>query len=203
MIEVTGLTVRRGARRVLDDASFTWPAAALALVGANGSGKSTLLRALVGAIERERGSVTIDGCSLDDQREALQRRCALVPEEPSYPGHLTVCELVELCAGLRRASVPSDGRSSETLSVIGGQRYETLSLGQRKRAHLLFARVEAPPWWLLDEPSDGLDQRARESLYDELTERGHGALIATHDPALIERCAGVLQVRDGKLERER
>lgn len=203
MIRIQELTVKLGPRVVLERVSFEWPRGLLAVVGANGSGKSTLLRAIIGAIDAAHGTVEIDGASLSRDRVALQRQVALVAESPSYPGHLTVRELVELCAGLRRSEPPSDERSRETLELIGAQRYATLSLGQRKRAHLLFARTGGPPWWLLDEPSDGLDRDARESLHEELATRGAGALVATHDEALIERCAGVLRVRDRSVERVR
>lgn len=203
MIRVHDLSVRLGHRLVLDALSFEWPAGSLAIIGPNGCGKSTLLRAIIGAIDHGSGSVTVDGYSLDREREALQRRCALVPEEQSYPPHLTVRELVELCAGLRRAEVPTDERSIDTLDRIGSQRYGTLSLGQRKRAHLLMARVESPAWWLLDEPSDGLDRDARAGLLDELRERPSGALIATHDEELIARCDAVVRVHNGAVERVR
>lgn len=203
MIRVRNLSVRLGHRLVLDSVSFEWPRGLLAVVGANGSGKSTLLRAIIGAIDHRSGEIEIDGRSLARDRDELQRRCAIVPEEPSYPEHLTVNELVELCAGLRRAEVPQDARSRETMERIGSQRYRTLSLGQRKRAHLLMARVESPAWWLLDEPSDGLDRDARRSLFDELRERPSGALVATHDEELIAWCDGVLRVRDAAVERER
>lgn len=203
MIRVRDLSVRLGHRLVLDSVSLEWPRGLLAVVGANGSGKSTLLRAIIGAIDHGGGEVEIDGRSLARDRDELQRRCAIVPEEPSYPEHLTVNELVELCAGLRRSEVPQDERSRATIELIGAQRYRTLSLGQRKRAHLLMARVESPAWWLLDEPSDGLDRDARRSLFDELRERPSGALVATHDEELIAWCDGVLRVRDGAVERVR
>lgn len=203
MVELRGLSVRLGRKRVLESVSFQWPRGLLAVVGANGSGKSTLLRALCGALEPAEGDARIDGFSLREQREEAQRRCALVPEEPSYPPHETVAELASLVAGLRRVAVPEDPRSRATLEQLGGQRYDTLSLGQRKRAHLLLARAGRPRWWLLDEPSDGLDQEARASLFEELGELEGGALVATHDPALIERCAGVLRVAQGRAERER
>lgn len=203
MIHVRNLSVRLGHRLVLDTVSFAWERGLLAIIGANGSGKSTLLRAVIGAIDRVSGEVEIDQRSLAHERDALQRRCALVAEEPSYPGHLTVAELVGLCAGLRRSEVPTDERSRETMERIGSQQYRTLSLGQRKRAHLLMARVESPAWWLLDEPSDGLDRDARAGLFDELRERGTGALIATHDDELIAQCDGVLRVIHGKTERVR
>ncbi|MFO0558162.1 MAG: ATP-binding cassette domain-containing protein [Polyangiales bacterium] len=144
MIRVRDFSVRLGHRLVLDSVSLEWPRGLLAVVGANGSGKSTLLRAIIGAIDHGGGEVEIDGRSLARDRDELQRRCAIVPEEPSYPEHLTVNELVELCAGLRRSEVPQDERSRATIELIGAQRYRTLSLGQRKRAHLLMARVESP-----------------------------------------------------------
>lgn len=203
MIELKSLTVKRERRTILHDVELSWPRGALAIVGANGSGKSTLLRAIAGAIAIDRGDVSIEGRSLQTARSDAQRRLALVPEEPSYPGHLAVRELLELCAGLRCAKVPDDARSRETLAIIGAQRYETLSLGQRKRAHLLFARVGEVPWWLLDEPSDGLDARARESLFEEIAALPSGALVATHDPVLITRCDGVVRVVDGTVVRER
>lgn len=203
MIELRGARIERAGVTVLRDVDLRWEGGVLALTGPNGCGKSTLLRALCGALPLSAGTARVDGFDLATERALAQARCALVPEEPSYPGHLTVEAIARLCADLRGAPTPDDARSRATRGLLGARTYETLSLGQRKRAHLLFARAGSPRWWLLDEPSNGLDADARADCWDEMREREGGCVVATHDPEWIARADGVAEVADRALRRAR
>jgi ABC-type multidrug transport system ATPase subunit len=163
---------------------------ATALLGANGVGKSTLLRIAAGVLAPDAGEVTLAGDSLLAADGAVRRRLGYVPEHPDALPHLTVRELVRLCAALKRAPFPDDALLARLgADVLLDRRTHALSLGQRRRAFLAAALVGAPALLLLDEPSNGLDPDGVAMLVALLRERcaaGAAVLVATHDLAFAD-----------------
>jgi ABC-type multidrug transport system ATPase subunit len=184
-LRVVDLGKSLGGRRVLDRVAFDLDGGALAVVGANGCGKTTLLRVVAGVLPPDEGAVLLHGKPLAGQRAAL----GYVPEAADPPAHLTVAELLALCASLRRAPALAPARAARLgLDAIAGQRLGSLSLGQRRRA-CLGAALVGDPWLLvLDEPGNGLDPDGQALLVELLGEhaRRGAVLCATHDLAFAD-----------------
>lgn len=199
-IEVRGLGKRRGGRWVVDDVSFAVEGGEIvALVGGNGAGKSTTLAMVAGALAIDRGWIAVAGAT-----SGRRRHVGYVPEGADAPGHLTAAELWALVGGLRGGATLDDTtRAALDLDAIAGQRFERMSLGQRRRACLAAALIGAPPALVLDEPDNGLDDAglaAMARLLADATARGAGVLIATHDPAVRTRIATrAITIERGKL----
>ncbi|MCM0619749.1 ABC transporter ATP-binding protein [Nocardioides bruguierae] len=166
-----------------------------ALMGRNGAGKSTLLWTLQGTRERAGGSVVVvpdpdqHGGGTDPARLPADARRGLVGLLPQDAGDLLYLETVaeELASADREAEAPGTARALlDTLAP--GVRDEAhprdLSEGQRLALALVLVLVPRPPVLLLDEPTRGLDYRAKGALaaaLRSLADEGRAVLVATHD----------------------
>jgi len=188
VLEVSGLNVPRGSRLVLEDFDLEVRAGEIvALVGPNGCGKSTALWAIAGELKRTDGLVSISG---EDPAVAKRlRRPQLVSLVPQNAQDLLFHQSVaiELADLAENEDAPTD--ISKTLHrLIGEVAPEThpsdLSSGQQLGLALAMQLASSAPLVLLDEPTRGLDQSARETLgliLSELREQGRGILLASHD----------------------
>ncbi len=157
------------------------------VIGPNGAGKSTMLRAVVGLVEPDAGTVTLDGSDITHQ--PVHRRAGLIGRIAQDP-HESTCAVMSIeenlamaakrgsPRGLRRAVTPAlrDG-FRERLAAIGlgletrlGVRVGTLSGGQRQALALLMATLASPRLLLLDEHLASLDPKTAEAVM-QLTAR--------------------------------
>lgn len=184
----------------------------LALMGRNGSGKSTLLKALVGLARPAEGAVELAGRDIARAPvEELAREVGYVPQDPrSILYHDTLRE--ELAFTLRghgrRHDAPGGAAIEATLASLGiahlADAYpRALSGGEAQRAAMAAILVADPPLLLLDEPTRGLDYRAKAelaALLRALCARGRAVVMATHDVELAAACADrVALLGDGEL----
>jgi cobalt/nickel transport system ATP-binding protein len=164
----------------------------VALVGPNGAGKSTLLLHLNGILRGE-GTVQVAGLHLEDK--TLGRIRALVglvfqsPEDQLFsPTVFDDVAFGPIYQGLGRAEV--EKRVMQALQAVHMQEYagrvsHHLSVGEKKRIAIASVLAMNPLVLALDEPSAGLDPRARRSLIRLLAELPQAMLVATHDLALV------------------
>jgi ABC-type multidrug transport system ATPase subunit len=159
------------------------------VVGPNGCGKSTLLCAIAGVIEPRDGWIEIDGVSPWSRGGAKARsKVGYVPEGADPPGFLTGAELWALAAATRGVAPPDETlREALGLDELAATRIERMSLGQRRRACLGAALVGPPSLLVLDEPDNGLDAARTDALVALLRAHAGGAVIASHDAALLDR----------------
>jgi len=176
------------------------------LVGPNGAGKSTLLLHLNGLLQSQAGQVHTCGLDVSNGNlGAVRAAVGMVFQDPNDQLFCpTVFEDVAfglLYQGLPKASVQA--RVAEALAAVGMEGFESrssyrLSLGEKKRIALATVLVLQPEILALDEPSAGLDPRARRSLIELLATLHPTLLIATHDLALVqELCARVVVLDEG------
>lgn len=212
VLTVEDLTVRYGAARAVDRATFSVGAGEfLCVMGANGSGKSTLLRGILGLVPTEGYVLRTPHTGYVPQREGI---------EPGFPA--TVQEVV--LTGTQGAwpqglgwrfpfyrredrEAAQEAMSALGISDLAGRRIGALSGGQIRRALLARALCGRPTLLLLDEPCAGLDGAAHQALHEFLgrlrRERGTAVVMVTHDledaKALADRVvvmeAGRLEVR--------
>jgi ABC-2 type transport system ATP-binding protein len=204
----TGIEKAWGPTRVLRGANLTCePGTLTALIGANGTGKTTLIRVLATILRPDAGSVTLNEI---DVRKAPQKARAII----GYLGHesmldaaLTPRENLRLFARLYGVA-GADVRADELLHRFEAIKYAEvpvaeLSRGQEQAAALCRALVHDPRLLLLDEPSTGLDNEARERMWRaarEQAEKGAVVLFSTHDHDSARQVADrTLEMSDGKV----
>ncbi len=168
------------------------PGEKVALVGPNGAGKSTLLLHLNGILPAQRGSVQVAGMAL--MAENLPRVRSLVglvfqnPDDQLFsPTVFDDVAFGPIYQGLPEEEVRS--RVQEALAAVGMEGYagrasHHLSVGEKKRIALATVLSMRPEVLALDEPSAGLDPRARRGLIGLLASLPQTMLVATHDLAL-------------------
>lgn len=174
----------------------------VAIMGANGSGKTTLLKNMVGLLRPRSGSIRLDGVSLIDKPVAeICRQLAYLPQNPD---DLLFAETVadELAQTLSNHALSPHHQSPPIpmtnlleqlgLSSVAHLYPRDLSVGQRQRVALGAVTVTRPRFLLLDEPTRGLDNQAKQnllSLWDEWLKQGMGILLVTHDVELVAQMA--------------
>jgi len=197
MIEIRGLTRSFNRHRVLDAVDLdAAPGETLVVIGRSGCGKSVLLKHVVGLLEPDAGTVTVDGQRLDQMDRAgllrLRLRFGFLFQSGALFDSLTVAQNVGL-ALLENTDTSRqriDEIVAERLEWVGlaglGDRYPSeFSGGMRKRAALARAIAMDPEIVLYDEPTTGLDPITAEGINDllvSLRERLRVTAIAvTHD----------------------
>ena len=204
---------------VLHGLSFSIvPGEFVALIGPSGSGKSTLLN-IVGLLERmTSGSYRIQGDEtngLDDAGLTLRRRAMLgfVFQFHHLLPAFTALENVTLPALMRegRVTTAQRERARAVLAAVGlenamDKRPGELSGGMQQRVAIARALVLNPPLVLADEPTGNLDTASSDEVF-ALLRRMHAELnisfvIVTHDPRLAARCDRVIELVDGRIERD-
>lgn len=186
-------------RTVLDRVSITLhPGEIVGVLGDNGAGKSTLLSALLGFCPLHAGRVTLDNRPLADWRPVERARAiAAVLQREEHAFSLTARTLV----GLGRFCHQSDEFQDKAIvdealrwadaGEFAHRSIHTLSGGERQRVLLARARAQQARYWLLDEPTDGLDLRHQLDLAAAVQraarEEKIGVLWVMHDPNFAER----------------
>ena len=186
----------------------------LAIRGRSGAGKTTLLN-MVGGLDRPTsGKVILDGVELSSAGEATLvdlRRDTIGFVFQSF-GLVPILSAAEnVGVPLRLAKVPAAEREQRVavlLELVGigahaKQRPYELSGGQQQRVAVARALANEPKLLIADEPTGQLDSETGHSIMDLIRAvvraRGMTALVATHDPALIDLADRVLTLRDGRL----
>ncbi len=204
---------------VLHGVSFTLGTGEFAaLIGPSGSGKSTLLN-IIGLLEpMTSGSYRIQGeeaNGLDDAGLTLRRRSALgfVFQFHHLLPAFTALENVTLPALMREGRVTPKQRdhARQVLAAVGlekamDKRPGELSGGMQQRVAIARALVMQPPLVLADEPTGNLDRASSDEVF-ALMRRMHAELntsflVVTHDPRLADRCDRVIELVDGRIERD-
>jgi len=206
-IACAGLTKDYGQGRGLFDLDLTvGTGEVFGLIGPNGAGKTTMIRLLMGLIRPGRGRATLLGLDAQADSLELKRRMGYLPGElPRFPG-VTAGYIVGLMAGLR-GGVDADRISSlaERLELDLGQRYESLSHGNKQKVGLVQAFMHRPELLVLDEPTLGLDplmQREFQRLLIESADAGATVLLSSHVLAEVEQvCDRMGLIRAGRLQR--
>jgi len=206
MIEAEHLSRRYGDFVAVDDVSFAIDHGEIVgLLGHNGAGKTTIMKMLTGYLEPSAGTVRVDGATVEDDRQAVQRQIGYLPENlPLYP-ELSVADYLAYTAELRGISpVPAVRQAIEAteLQVKALDAIATLSRGYKQRLGVAQAILHEPRFLILDEPTNGLDpgqtQHMR-ALIKRLSERAT-VILSTHIMQEVNAlCDRALILRNGVL----
>lgn len=211
-VVVSGLSKAFGAVSVLDGVELHVPTGSLTVIlGPSGCGKTTLLRLLAGFERPDRGTITIGGQRVCDERQSLppeRRRIGYVAQEGALFPHLSVA--ANITFGLSRAARRDGGRIAELLALVGldpdlaRRQPHQLSGGQQQRVALARALAPEPGVVLLDEPFSALDASLREgtrhAVASALATAGATAILVTHDQdEALSLGTQIAVMRGGKL----
>ncbi|MBN1204654.1 MAG: ABC transporter ATP-binding protein [Myxococcaceae bacterium] len=205
--------------RVLHGIDLTLrPGEFAALMGPSGSGKSTLLN-LIGLLDRPTGGKVFiqgqDTSQLDDDGLARMRARTLgfIFQFHHLLSAFSALEnvIMPLLADRGRPTAEMRARGLSLLQAVGlGERAEAppnkLSGGQQQRVAIARALVMSPALVLADEPTGNLDTGTAAQVFELLrrfnVEQGTTFLIVTHDPRLAARCDRIIEIVDGRIERD-
>ena len=175
-------------------------------LGPNGSGKTTTIRMVCGLLKPDSGSGTCLGYDIVRERAEIKRNVGYMTQRFSYWDDLSIIENLDFVARMyeirdRKAAVR---RALETLGLAsrGRQLAGSLSGGWKQRMALAACMLHEPSLLLLDEPTAGVDPRARRDFWDELQSlaaQGISVLVSTHYMDEAVRCHKLAYIAYGKL----
>jgi ABC-2 type transport system ATP-binding protein len=206
-IDVRGVTKKFGDRTVVNDIAMQVRHGEIyGFLGPNGSGKTTFLRMLCGLLKPDAGSGQCLGLDFRTESPEIKKRVGYMTQRFSFYEDLTIEENLDFIAKLyeipqRKAAVE---KSLERLGMtdrrkqLAGQ----LSGGWKQRLALSACLIHEPQLLLLDEPTAGVDPKARRDFWEEihqLAADGLTALVTTHYMDEAERCHRLAYIAYGNL----
>jgi ABC-2 type transport system ATP-binding protein len=207
VIDVSGVTKRFGGRTVVNDITLQVRRGEIyGFLGPNGSGKTTFIRMLCGLLTPDAGTGTCLGLDVRAQQREIRRHVGYMTQRFSYYEDLTIRENLDFIARVydvpdRRAAV---ARSLDRLGLANRSRQLAgqLSGGWKQRLALAACLIHSPQLLLLDEPTAGVDPKARREFWEELHQLaadGLTVLITTHYMDEAERCHRLAYLAYGHL----
>jgi len=199
-----------GPHLALDDVNLEIPSGAVGILGPNGAGKSTLFKCLLGLIKTTSGEGTVLGYDIRTEGDKIRSRIGYMPEYDALDPGLAAVDQVRYSGELLGMNpAHATQRAHEVLEYVGlkDQRYrkiETFSTGMKQATKLACALVHDPEILICDEPTNGLDQKAREFMLQTLrrtvSEGGRSVLMSSHVMDDVQDvCDRIVMIHKGKI----
>ena len=209
---ITARNMRKmyGPHLALDDVNLDIPPGAVGILGPNGAGKSTLFKCLLGLITTTSGEGTVLGYDIRTEGDKIRSRIGYMPEYDALDPGLSAIDQVRYAGELLGMNpAHATRRAHEVLQYVGlkDQRYrkiETYSTGMKQAAKLACALVHDPDVLICDEPTNGLDQRAREFMLQTLrrtvSEGNRSVLMSSHVMDDVQEvCDRIVMIHKGRI----
>ncbi len=206
-ISVHGLSKSFNGREVVHDCSIDVPYGTIyGFLGPNGTGKTTTIRMLCGLLTPDGGEGTCLGYNIRTQSALIKRQTGYMPQKFGLYDDLTIRENLEFVARLYEMpdarQTAADALHRLGLEARQNQLSGELSGGWKQRLSLAACILHAPKLLLLDEPTAGVDPKARREFWDEIhafAAQGVTILASTHYMDEAERCHMIGYLLNGKL----
>ena len=198
----------------LQGVSFELPVGqSIAVVGASGAGKTTLVDLILGLYDPTEGTISADGLSIGENRQAWQRSIGLVPQEvylldETIATNITFGEPADAFEPERLAEAVTRAQLDDLiaelpdgLETVIGERGVRLSGGQRQRIGIARALYVRPSLLVLDEATSALDNETERRITDTI-DALHGELtmiVVAHRLSTVRRCDQLIFMADGKI----
>lgn len=206
VIDVRGLTKSFGGRKVVDNFDLKVPRGAIyGFLGPNGSGKTTTIRMVCGLLKPESGDGAVLGFDVLNESLRIKERVGYMTQKFSLYEDLSIRENLEFIArlyGLDRRVERVDAALvdlglAERQSQLAGK----LSGGWKQRLALAACMIHEPELLLLDEPTAGVDPKARRDFWDQIrrySAQGVTTLVSTHYMDEAVQCDSIAYIAYGK-----
>lgn len=206
-IDVQGLNKHFGSKHVVNNVSMRVRRGEIfGFLGPNGSGKTTTIRMMCGLLKPDSGSGTCLGHDILRESAEIKRSVGYMTQRFSFWEDLTIAENLDFVARMYevpdRANAVRQALDGLGLTARASQLAGTLSGGWKQRMALAACMLHQPQLLLLDEPTAGVDPRARRDFWDEiqrLAARGISVLVSTHYMDEAVRCHKLAYISYGKL----
>ena len=205
-ISVRGLTKSYNGRKVVDDFAMDVPKGAIfGFLGPNGSGKTTTIRMMCGLLTPEAGEGQCLGYDILRQSQEIKERVGYMTQKFSLYEDLTLAENLDFIARMYamkdrklrvRQALVDLGLADRADQLAGG-----LSGGWKQRLSLAACMLHQPDLLLLDEPTAGVDPKARREFWDEirkLSGQGVTVLVSTHYMDEAVQCDFITYIAYGR-----
>jgi ABC-2 type transport system ATP-binding protein len=207
IIDVHGLTKRYGGRTVVDHIDMQASRGRIyGFLGPNGSGKTTTIRMLCGLLTPDEGTGSCLGYDIRTESRRIKRQVGYMTQKFGLYEDLSIAENLDFIARVyavpRRAEKVASALEQLGLAARRGQLAGALSGGWKQRLALAACLLHEPQLLLLDEPTAGVDPKARREFWDhlhELAARGMTVLVSTHYMDEAERCHQLTYIAYGRL----
>jgi len=177
-------------------------------LGANGAGKTTMIRMLCGLLKPSDGDGTVAGFDIKTQSEIIKQNIGYMSQKFSLYEDLTISENIEFYGGVYGLSPEKIEQKKDELfrqlklDEFAKKYTRDLPLGIRQRLALGSALLHDPPIIFLDEPTSGVDPKARRGFWDliyQTAESGKTVFVTTHYMDEAEYCHRISIMQHGKL----
>jgi ABC-2 type transport system ATP-binding protein len=206
-IDVRGLNKSFGDKHVVRDVAIRVETGRITgFLGPNGAGKTTTLRLLCGLLTPDGGEGEVLGMDFRSETDAIKRQTGYMTQRFSLYEDMTIEENLDFIARVYELD-DRTGRVGAALERLGLQDRRkqlagALSGGWKQRLALAAATLHEPRLLLLDEPTAGVDPKARREFWDEihaLADAGLTVLVSTHYMDEAERCHDIGYILYGRL----
>jgi ABC-2 type transport system ATP-binding protein len=205
-ISVRGLTKIFGGRRVVDAFDMDVPKGAIyGFLGPNGSGKTTTIRMMCGLLTPDEGAGTCLGFDILTQSQQIKSEVGYMTQRFSLYEDLTIRENLDFIGRMfrmtdrrKRVDAALEGLG---LAARAGQLAGALSGGWKQRLSLAACMLHEPRLLMLDEPTAGVDPKARRDFWDEirrLAAKGVTVLVSTHYMDEAVQCDALAYIAYGR-----
>jgi ABC-2 type transport system ATP-binding protein len=208
-VRTENLTRRFGRFTAVKEASLTVQKGEIfGFLGANGAGKTTMIRMLCGLLKPTSGQATVAGFDVYRQSEKIKQNIGYMSQKFSLYDDLTISENIDFYGGIYNLSNRLIADRKQTLLQDLGLQSDIekitkdLPLGYKQRLALGCALLHDPPILFLDEPTSGVDPRARRSFWNLIyltSQKGKTIFVTTHFMDEAEYCHRLSIMRDGEI----